>query len=1064
MKKYLLILIATFIGLTAFSQTSPTLPSGAKPYGNQLYITPNGNIWGGVAGTDPNKGYRVIAKKQYVDSLIALRYKKTQVDSLLALKANLSYVNNEITNTVNYINTGLAPKADLTYVNTQINNTVDYINTGLALKQNLLGFTPENVANKVTTFTGASNTTYPTSKATNDAITALSTSTQSALANKADAAAISNVVGITLTAGQTTYTNTNYANKSAVLWHKVAIGTSLFQTLTFDASGVTALGFTVPAGYIGALGGSLGDLALYVPKTQLFDITIGKNKFNKANVITGFYINNAGNLIANAPSITSQWIPIDNTLAYYVNGRTTGGVRFRNASGTILPPNNADGSPRPDYTTAPSGANNGILYPPTGATDVQFTAILNSGTTDAIQLEVGTVATAYAAYTESYVIKTALIPLLNYVTTAQLNAAVAPIDTKVAIDYLFTKYNFFDKDAVVNGFYVNATTGVLSTNATSAVSAKFTVLPSTIYNISGRNSGQTEIVFYDSSNNRLKPYRTDGTSYTNYATTKENGSFMSPPLAVSVQFTVRFVGTGTYDSIMWSLGANAPPVYKPFSSLVIKDDLLPAASKNSLFKVIRNGSTISIRTSYDTTYDIFLKLTNPSANNLFNISSSTLLLKNDDDGQVGTQLNGAFSDDSAPSFFNGQILGGNHGGPLYKLTATAHGKTLADVGAIYTDANSKRFILYKIDDANNLSFLVENTSLTTTWVFPAPVSSMTYTSSGSSTTGITFTASSLLQLYPSIKSLSQKVLVDGNSQVSDGTYYGNRLTITEDYDIIDYPDMVTKLTSNRPVGGYLTQPTVTNGDAIVTISNVFQVQAKGTIALASTFYVRKDILIDYFGITQNGFVTPAWATTVRRYFPYVLPITNNGNTFDFRLMPEFKTPTLTGKIDFTSTYWENSIPTTRVVDLLQSSSLNVNFNLGYLPIGGTRSDMVNSAWEMIPSKKLYPRYIDGKIGTANVVSAGTVKQGVSFRGWSTPNSTRTNDILVEYGGKYYLFLDYHTAGLDSYTLPDFLNGKNVTVSKKSSNVTVLTPIVAGPIMIKVDASTPMYGYCELMIN
>lgn len=94
MKKYILLLL-TILSFTAYSQTSPTLPNGAKPYGNQLYILPStGDIWGGNAGYK----YRVVAKKSYVDSLNVLGYKKTQVDSLLALKApstgSANYINN----------------------------------------------------------------------------------------------------------------------------------------------------------------------------------------------------------------------------------------------------------------------------------------------------------------------------------------------------------------------------------------------------------------------------------------------------------------------------------------------------------------------------------------------------------------------------------------------------------------------------------------------------------------------------------------------------------------------------------------------------------------------------------------------------------------------------------------------------------------------------------------------------------------------------------------------------------------------------------------------------------
>ena len=38
--------------------------------------------------------------------------------------------------------------------------------------------------------------------------------------------------------------------------------------------------------------------------------------------------------------------------------------------------------------------------------------------------------------------------------------------------------------------------------------------------------------------------------------------------------------------------------------------------------------------------------------------------------------------------------------------------------------------------------------------------------------------------------------------------------------VFSTPDMIEKLTINRPVGGYLTQPTFTNGNAIISIENI----------------------------------------------------------------------------------------------------------------------------------------------------------------------------------------------------------------------------------------------------
>lgn len=88
-----------FVGLHASAQVYNTLPTGAKPYGNQLYIGTNGDI---IAGTGSAK-FRVIANKKYVDSLLNLNYTKSQIDALLLTKAPASgsanYIQNNNTGT-----------------------------------------------------------------------------------------------------------------------------------------------------------------------------------------------------------------------------------------------------------------------------------------------------------------------------------------------------------------------------------------------------------------------------------------------------------------------------------------------------------------------------------------------------------------------------------------------------------------------------------------------------------------------------------------------------------------------------------------------------------------------------------------------------------------------------------------------------------------------------------------------------------------------------------------------------------------------------------------------------
>jgi hypothetical protein len=143
MKKLLSILLL-FVSFGAFAQTYDTLPTGSKPYGNQLYLSPSGLIIGGTGSAK----FRVIGTKKYVDSLLALKADLTALE-LYQTKANLStdltasatkYPN------VNAVNAGLSFKANIIDVNNSLNtkaNTSDVIlnNNGSGTNTTLTGVT-----------------------------------------------------------------------------------------------------------------------------------------------------------------------------------------------------------------------------------------------------------------------------------------------------------------------------------------------------------------------------------------------------------------------------------------------------------------------------------------------------------------------------------------------------------------------------------------------------------------------------------------------------------------------------------------------------------------------------------------------------------------------------------------------------------------------------------------------------------------------------------------------------------------------------------------------------------
>jgi hypothetical protein len=74
MKKQVLFFLLTLIGLSGVAQTYTKLPADAKPYGNQLYIRPNGEIISGLGSAL----FRAVDTKTRVDSLLVLKTDQTQ--------------------------------------------------------------------------------------------------------------------------------------------------------------------------------------------------------------------------------------------------------------------------------------------------------------------------------------------------------------------------------------------------------------------------------------------------------------------------------------------------------------------------------------------------------------------------------------------------------------------------------------------------------------------------------------------------------------------------------------------------------------------------------------------------------------------------------------------------------------------------------------------------------------------------------------------------------------------------------------------------------------------------
>lgn len=137
-------------------------------------------------------------------------------------------------------------------------------------------------------------------------------------------------------------------------------------------------------------------------------------------------------------------------------------------------------------------------------------------------------------------------------------------ELKDALKLFNPSKNLFDKSAVVNGFYINSTTGLSQVNATSAISGKIPATGDTKYYLSGRDAGQTNFRFYDANNNLKKPVNVDtGVELANFELGYQNGIVRTPVGTVAFDFNVKFVGAGTFDNIQIELGS-IKTSYQPY--------------------------------------------------------------------------------------------------------------------------------------------------------------------------------------------------------------------------------------------------------------------------------------------------------------------------------------------------------------------------------------------------------------------------------------------------------------------------------------------------------------------
>lgn len=643
------------------------------------------------------------------------------------------------------------------------------------------------------------------------------------------------------------------------------------------------------------------------------------------------------------------------------------------------------------------------------------------------------------------------------------NAVTNELSLKMGIsDYTTPSKNLFDKSAVIEGYYISAAAGSLSGNGTSAVSPIIPVEGNTIYFLSGKTDNRGEMRYFDALGNLLKPiYVATGLESDNFNLAGfTNGQVKTPVTAVSVQFVVKFVGTGSYDNIQFEKSS----VQTSYASFLPKINLsaievVEATPKPRIVYNSTVGGVSYIQGSLNTTHNIehnfyVTKAFSYSVNPCFNFDSVYTVNKS----TLASTLVHGNSDDIAPANYNGTYIGGAHGCSDYRsCTVASHGKTFVDIGSRWTDGTNEFWIM-AIIDANTLGIMGANYLAYPKWAF-TPVTTgatLSHLSGATHTASFTISTASVAQLLPSVKVQSTKIYADGVEITESGSYEFDELDICEIYDVCNPASVLEVI--KAAVGTFTANPVFNDlgADNVARHSIIYRYSGANKIFITTNFTAYQALNLNYFGFMQQIVLS---GSTVKMYIPKSLPI----NSKDYRAVTLFNT--VSAEENFTSEYWENPLsPPDRYVQMSENIALNAGYLFDYGVGGSDRKDLVDNAMFIYTSRKCYPHGIDDKL----TISAGDNYSAVCFKHYLDRATIDTGGIVsqngFEYEGAYYIYADYSAVGIYEIDVPSNFIGKKIEILENSSNMSLLTEIATSKILVKMATASPLYGYMVAKIE
>jgi hypothetical protein len=471
--------------------------------------------------------------------------------------------------------------------------------------------------------------------------------------------------------------------------------------------------------------------------------------------------------------------------------------------------------------------------------------------------------------------------------------------------------------------------------------------------------------------------------------------------------------------------------------------------------VARRGDQLLIRTKWDSDTDLIQSVSMKSGvsavPDMVSFMGARLVPNSEIDALAGfnaasgANIIGAQGDDATPFLINGTFIGANHGcDRLRRVPATAHGKTVEDIGSVWTDSLARRWVLMAIVSANVLDFISENQSVAPEWSFHTTLSGTTLThASGALHTGAIAITSAVTgyQLYPAVNNIVKAVRLDGITDITagpDSIYTCDFLDIEHDYGVTNVGEVV-EFAKARAGGAVAPDYSDDSIPVDLSASIRYRFTPKHACAVEQSATAQRNLSFGYIGFMQAVKLSITGTDTLWTYVPRLNPITVGANTYD--LSAQHNMAGFADNVYFTTPTWAdaNNPPSSMTQMVKNSGGTKLHsFTMGYTPdrfigVPALRKTLVGEAGRLASTSK---HYLEGLESTGSAFPGGILPEDVEYSvvGYRA-FTNNADDFPHGPEGCWYLdgddvivVLDFDTTQSNyTFPLPAWMDGKVATV-------------------------------------